>query len=64
MLKKLKTDVTKKAEKENRDRQITEKLAEKELEYLKLTVVKLEVKQIAESWVQVYSRKPCDRKSK
>ena len=49
MLKKLKTDVTKKAEKENRDRQITEKLAEKELEYLKLTVVKLEVKQIAES---------------
>jgi len=49
MLKKMKLDLTKKANNENKERVNTEKLSEKELEYLKLTVEKLEVKQLAES---------------
>lgn len=48
-LKKMKAESLKKLGQEKQQEHITKALAEKEIEYLKATVVNLEVKQLAES---------------
>lgn len=56
-LKKLKSKATKDIEVEHRQNSITSALAAKELEYLKHTVISLELQQLAESCVKVHSKR-------
>lgn len=63
-LKKLKQKAAKKVEEERLQENITNALAEKEIDYLKRTVINLEIKQLAESCVRVCSRKLLNRKKR
>jgi hypothetical protein len=63
-LKQLKQKAVKKAEAERNQESITNVLAAKEIEYLKRTVINLEVKQLAESCVRVCSRRLINKKRK
>lgn len=54
----------KKSEEERQQENITNALAEREIEYLKATVINLEAKQLAESCVRVYSRRQMNRKKR
>lgn len=60
----MKQDAIKQAEQEKMQVNVTNALAEKEIEYLKHTVISLEIKQLAESCVKVCSRRLMNRKKR